>query len=131
MADVDLVEKAVDTAILLVKTDGQRHRVASFMGNLLQIIAQFRCLFRSLRSKLATLAELHRIMSQVWFLTFAVLCSKQDGANLELLDNGPNVWGNCGPVEPHHEQLALYVTLLADPLCHPRVTSATYHGPAS
>lgn len=51
-------------------------------------------------------------------LTFAVLRSKQDGANLEVLDNCPNVWGNSGPVKPHHEQLTLDVTLLAAPLCH-------------
>lgn len=37
------------------------------------------------------------------FLTFAIFCSQQDGADLELFDNCPNVWGNSGPIESHHE----------------------------
>ena len=45
LANVDVVEEAVDAAILLIKANGKRHWVAGIMRSLLELVDQLCCLF--------------------------------------------------------------------------------------
>lgn len=50
MSYVDVIEQAVDAAVLLVNANEEWDRMTSITGNLLQVVDQLSCLFSSYES---------------------------------------------------------------------------------
>ena len=111
LADINLIVDAVHAAILLVNANGKRHRMAGIMGNLLELIAQLGRVLGGWSLLAAGPGKPRRDTCQPCMKhmsrTFQILSGQQDTAEMVLLDKGPDLGGNCGSIEAHHEQLAL------------------------